>query len=545
VRKWIVLISLLCAACGAGPRLSVGFVDPLIKVFPDSAIERGAAASVVPRNGHASLQIAVRSMRRIAGLQVTVKSRLPAQVRHVGYVPVGSNPAGTPEDEVIRPAPALYPDPLLEDFPFELPARQTTSIWITVHAPADTAPGQYPGEVEFADGGRVLKRVSFQVRVMPAVVPARQTLQVTNWFNLDAEYLARHYPLVQHPERYWSLLEKIGRVMADHRQNVILTPVFNLVRPSLENGRLRYDFANFDRWVEVFEKAGLIGTIEGGHLLGRASGYQTAMVVPAYVAEPGRVEQKQLDPDDPRAEQFLHSFLGTLYAHLKEKGWAGRYIQHIHDEPHGREAAVYTRYAQIIRRNLPGIPTIDAVGLDQDIRFFADVCDIWVPVLGSFDQLFPVIRAHVDKGGQAWFYTCIGPQGRHLNRFIDYPLLKVRLLHWFNFRHNLTGFLHWGGNHWSPKPFLNVQPVINDNTTLLPAGDSAIVYPDPARNSILSSIRLETMREGIEDYELLAALARRNPAKASSLAQAAIPHVSDYVRDVAVFRDLERQLLEE
>ncbi len=38
------------------------------------------------------------------------------------------------------------------------------------------------------------------------------------------------------------------------------------------------------------------------------------------------------------------------------------------------------------------------------------------------------------------------PAGRHLNRFIDYPLLKVRLLHWFNFRHNLTGFLHWGGN---------------------------------------------------------------------------------------------------
>jgi hypothetical protein len=86
--------------------------------------------------------------------------------------------------------------------------------------------------------------------------------------------------------------------------------------------------------------------------------------------------------------------------------------------------------------------------------------------------------------------------------------------------------------------------VINDNHTLLPAGDNAIVYPDRDRLSVLSSIRFEAMREGIEDYELLAQLAKRDPGKAAKLAQTAIPHVSDYVRDVGAFRKLERQLLE-
>jgi hypothetical protein len=182
--------------------------------------------------------------------------------------------------------------------------------------------------------------------------------------------------------------------------------------------------------------------------------------------------------------------------------------------------------------------------LDQDIRFFADVCDIWVPVLGSFDQQLDKIRTHVNKGGEAWYYTCIFPQGRHLNRFIDYSLLKVRLLHWFNFRHEFTGFLHWGGNYWDPKPFENVQPIINDGTTLLPAGDNAIVYPYPEKNTILSSIRLETMREGIEDYELLVALAKNDKAKADELARSAIPHIDDYIRDIATFRKLRRRLLE-
>ena len=89
-----------------------------------------------------------------------------------------------------------------------------------------------------------------------------------------------------------------------------------------------------------------------------------------------------------------------------------------------------------------------------------------------------------------------------------------------------------------------MQPVINDNTTLLPAGDNAITYPDPARNTILSSIRLEAMREGIEDYELLTALARRDPEKARKLAAEAIPDITDYVRSVTRFRELQRQLAE-
>jgi hypothetical protein len=273
------------------------------------------------------------------------------------------------------------------------------------------------------------------------------------------------------------------------------------------------------------------------------SGYQTPLRVPAYVIRDGKVAVEKLEPDDPRAEQYLRSFLSALYAHLKERGWTNRYVQHIHDEPHGNERPYYNRYATLVRGEMPGIPTVDAVSLDQDLAFFDGVADIWVPVLGSFDNLMDKVRTHVDKGGQAWFYTCIFPQGRYLNRFTDLPLLKTRLLHWFNFRYDFDGFLHWGGNYWSRDPFDNVQPVINDGTTLLPAGDNAIVYPWPEKYTVLSSIRLEAMREGIEDYELLVALSKRDPAKARELAAQAIPHFTDYVRDVATFRRLHANLL--
>ena len=552
-----LLVVLVAAGCGRDASLRTWYVDSLVKVFPDDqpgTNELSDKTWLVARNGHVNIQAALRAEQAIPHLRVELKApelagkKLEAEARWVEYVAVGSSPPGTPIDELARPAPGLFPDPLMETWPFELKAATAQPVWLTVYAPADAQPGEYAGEVTFFAGQERLKSMAFTVRVAAATVPAEQKLKVTNWFNFSYDPatpdLRLHYKIEPYSDKHWELLGNLGRVMAAHKQNVILTPVMMLAKPLIDGGAIHYDFSLLDKWVETFQKAGAIGTIEGGHLLGRSGGFFTPMVVPAYVIESGQVVSKTLDTDDPRAEQFLSSFLTALYAHLKEKGWEKQYIQHVSDEPHDREAPIYNRYSKIIHKYLPGVPTIDAVGLDQDISFFEDVCDIWVPVLSSFDHQLDKIRTHVEKGGQAWFYTCIGPQGRYLNRFTDLPLVKTQLLHWFNFRYDLTGFLHWGGSSWGPKPFQNVQTVINDNLTLLPAGDNAIVYPNAGKLSVLSSIRLEAMREGIEDYELLVALADKDPAKAKELAKSAIPNINDYVRDVPAFRKLQRQLVE-
>ncbi len=540
-------LALACGPAFAAQRISAWPVDSLVKVFPDDAAGANALrrpVCLVPRNGHGSIHVALRSGRALPRIRVEVRlgGGLQAQARRAGYVRVGSNPPDTPATEVLRAAPAEFPDPLFKDFPFDLAPERTQAIWITIAAPANATPGRRRAMVTiFSDGSRIA-RVRFDVRVSRVIVPEERTLKVTNWLYADRNRLARFYDLGTGEERYWEVLGNIRRVLAEHRQNTVLTPVLSLTRAAVEDGRITYDFSRLDRWVETFDKAGM-KIIEGGHLLGRASAYYSPVVIPAYVIEDGKAVVRRLEPSDPRAEEHFASFLPALYAHLKERGWAGRYIQHIHDEPHGAENAIYAKYGRIIRKYLPGVPTVDAIGLKQDVSFLEGVTDIWVPVLGSFDDQLPKIADHVRKGGQAWFYTCIEPQGRHLNRFIDYPLLKTRLLHWFNFRHGLTGYLHWGGNYWDARPFENVQPVINNGRTLLPAGDSAIIYPDPQHNSVLSSIRLEQMLEGIEEYEMLAALAKKAPEKARRLAERAIPNIDDYVRDVQAFRAIQAELL--
>jgi hypothetical protein len=556
-RRSVFLLPLLlpfALSSAAAVRPAVWLADSLVNIFPDTPAPTGNPPPpevLIPRNGHAGLQIVLRSAEAIEGLTIEFQpprrgaTALPAEIRRVGFVPVKNKPPKTEDKELARTPPGEFPDPLFPVSTFTLHKDRTQPFLVTIAAPAGAAPGRYSGRVTVRRGQARVAAAGFNVRVVEATVPAVQTLKVTNWFTWGEKRLERHYPvLAQEPERRWELLANIGRVMAEHRQNVILTPVFALADARLEGGAIRYGFSRLDRFIETFDKAGMASTIEGGHLLGRVSGYYTPMAVTCDVVEGGAVVRKSLPPDDPEVEAHFRRFLPALREHLRSRGWIERYVQHIHDEPHGDEKPVYVRYARLIRELLPGVPTVDAISLREGTDFLRGVLDIWTPVLASFDDHMPALREHATSGGKVWFYTCIFPQGPYLNRFIDYPLLKTHLLHWLNFRHDLSGFLHWGGNYWSDSPFENVEPIINDDRTLLPAGDNAIVYPDSDRLSVLSSLRLEAMREGIQDYELLVSLAARAPDKARALAREATPNFTDYVRDVRAFRAIQKRLLE-
>jgi hypothetical protein len=552
-KQLVSLLALLtmCLSSGcADLGYQVWLEDSLVKIFPDDTAPIQSDKPfviLIPRNGHASLQVAVRPERVLNGFSISAEvesAPLEISVSRVGYVPVNRNTPESPEGEVIRTAPAEFPDPLFPDIPDELSAGRTEAFWLTLFAPASTEPGEYSAEVRVQGGGSGPSILPFTVRALSAMVPEDQKLKVTNWFSFSEDRFALHYGSEGEGEKFWRIVGNIGRVMAEHKQNVILTPVSDLVAVTFEGRKYQFDFSDFDRWVDMFTEVGVIGTIEGGHLLTRPKGYFSPVGVPGWVQENGELVWKLLAPDDPRASNYLSSFLSALYEHLQARGLTQQYVQHLHDEPHGDELPIYEKYAALVKKHMPGIPIIDAVDLDEDMGFLNEYLDIWVPVLSSFDDKFGVLQSHREKGGGTWYYTCVNPQGRYLNRFLDYSLVKMRLLHWFNFRHELSGYLHWGGNYWSEEPFRNVEPVINDGQTLLPPGDNALIYPDPENESILSSIRLEIMREGIEDYELLADLAGSSPERADELVRKAIPNVNDYIRDHVEFRRLYEAMLE-
>ncbi len=281
----LALFELAFAAQPGG--VKVWFVDSLIKVFP--ADRPGTHGLAVPeiwgaRNQHVSLQLAIRAPRPlarvtagVAGLESPGGRRISSvSVHPVGYVVVGSHTPDAPREELVGEAPGWYPDPLL-DFPLEMEGGRTYPLWITVHVPEDATPGLYRGTVEARAGKIVVTRSPFRLRVIAASVPEKRSLKLTNWFSLDDKVSRQFYGVRAFTPEWWTLVENVGRVLAEHRQDVILTPLMELVQPRVEAESLRYDFQNFDRWVEAFQRAGAIGLIEGSHLLDRAGSYDSPL----------------------------------------------------------------------------------------------------------------------------------------------------------------------------------------------------------------------------------------------------------------------------
>jgi hypothetical protein len=542
----------LAVAVEAAPPVRVWPVDALVKVFPaDRPPSRPADTPelVAARNQHVALQVALRATARLEGVAAECRplegpaGTLPADVRvpAVGLVVVGSRTDDVPDDELVGEAPGWYPDPLV-DLPLTLEADRTRAVLVTIHVPKEARPGLYRSAVVVRQGDREIGRSAFRLRVAAADVPAERTLRVTNWFRVDDRHAKQFWGAPQFSDPWWNLVANLARVMAEYRQNVVLTPTLDLVELLPGEGS-RFGFDRFDRWVETFQRAGAI-FIEGEHLVGRAGGYDEPLVVPVLLQEGPKIRKVELPLDDPRVQPFLDAFLPALNRHLEEKGWKPAYLQHVLDEPHGEEPAAYARVAALVRKHLPGVPTIDAIDAHDVPDALREASDVWVPQLGRFDDQLALLAERQHAGHEVWFYTCLFPRGRYMNRLMDFPLLKTRLLHWVNYRHSLTGFLHWGWNFWGPEPTKDTQPVINLNQTLLPSGDAFIVYPDRARLSVFSSVRLEAMRAGIEDYEMLVALARRDRAAADAIAREAVATLTDYVRDPAAFRRIEAKLIE-
>src|SRR6266851_485691 len=168
--------------------LSAWFVDSLVKVFPDTpaATSKLELALVSPRNGHVSLQVALRSEEhRVVRVRVIAprlgNAALQVQTYRVGNVKVNSHPTDTPLEEVVRSEVGPYPDPL---FPLEkgiaLEASRTETLWVSVFTPEHTRSGIYRGVVEI-DAGKQKLKLHFHVEVFAATVPKEQELWVTNW----------------------------------------------------------------------------------------------------------------------------------------------------------------------------------------------------------------------------------------------------------------------------------------------------------------------------------------------------------------------------
>lgn len=549
--------------------LTVAAVDSLQKVFRESSYFPGeGAVADAARGEYASVQFVLRSSRVIRYLAAGVdsvrsgESRLAgATARFVGYVKVSQRTPEPSEDRLL-PLSGYYPDPLLESAAVDVPRDCAQPVWVTVPVPQDAAPGAYQGTVTFTGQieGRTF-RVSrtFTVNVHPVTVTGTR-LWVTNWFFTSPEVMKMMnggLPVEERSDRWWELVRVLARKMKEYRQNVAWVHPLDLVGFGRQGDRWTFDFADFDKMTGLLVDEGVARRIEGAHIGGREAGWESRVVVhvPAVKSDGaagGAGEAAAGDPagrtvlgkrpiSDPEARAFYAQFIPALMAHLVDKGWDKIYIQHIADEPIPMNTDTYVEIAAFVKSLAPGLRIIEACH-SKDVN---DIIDIWVPQLNFFGDDLAFYEARRKAGDEVWFYTCLAPQGDYPNRFIELPLIKTRYVHWLNFRYGATGYLHWGFNAWyhasGGNPFLEAS-ALQEGGNPLPGGDCWIAYP--GNGKVLSSIRLEAMRDGIFDHELLSMLEERQPGRAGEIAAKLVFSLTHVDLDIKAFRRARAEILD-
>lgn len=565
---------LLCAVsvshhgAAAAEDLAAWVVDSMHKVFKDDTPPAEPPTEVeidAARNEVVSGQVVVRSADVLTGLACRVEALTneaggripPPRIRYVGYVPVGSKPIGYE----LRPRPCDYPDPLFDAPAETTPAQTAQPIWLTFVIPADAAAGLYRGSVQIdgrANGASCTATLPIRVRVHRASLPDARTLKVSNWHWFDSPEVARWCGVEEiYGEPFWKLMEEVARNMATHRQNVIFTPTTawtwgtrdwstaeDLIRGRVgSGGRLEFDFSRFDRWVNLFRAAGVDALIEA-HPLARRSrqdrrdgeqGYKSIV----WRIEDGVAVRRQIPSISPDYDDYLSVYLPALQAHLEEQGWLTSFVQHVLDEPNGERKPTYVRLAALVRRHAPRIRIIDAVQTNDLVGSI----DVWAPLITGLAKNRDFYRERQAKGEDVWLYTCLVPAGPlSLNRFVEYPLTRVRLLHWANYASGTSGYLHWAYNWWVATK----DP--RAGKWRLPPGDEWIVYPRVG--GVDDSIRFEAMLEGIQDYELLSRLASQDREAADAICGTLVRFSRDATKgyqfddEVPALRAMRRKLLD-
>lgn len=383
---------------------------------------------------------------------------------------------------------------------------------------------------------------TLRIRRYGVTIP-QDTFPVTNWFSVEA--ICRMHHVARGTPEFYEMARQYARAMRRTHQNIFYIELDG----SCIVCREPWTFC-FDAWkplIQCFFDEGM-QRMELGTLLCR--GFLPDGAPDMYTDRFRCAMAPEIDFDTPEGYAVTVRFVQSLAEFLRANGWQDKVLFHIHDEPdiHTKDAQTITsrrrQYylaACILRKYLPGVRIIEAV---STAGFYGGV-DIWVPGTPGYEENKAEFDRLIALGEEVWAYVCCGPEGGWLNRFLDFALLKGRLLFWGCAKNRLGGFLHWGFNQFAPgmDPFRATScPNPTGIGTNFPCGDAFLVYP--GTDGPWPGMRMETARRGAEDAALLRLLRARDAASHDRLMDAVFRSNTDYSDDPAAFERVYEALLQ-
>ncbi|WP_127588240.1 DUF4091 domain-containing protein [Paenibacillus koleovorans] len=499
----------------SSPTFDTICLSSLIKVFADEEVgERPFLKGTALANETYSFQIAYRSDSLLKLIRTRVVSGLTARVslRTVGLVTCEMPNYSDADQNVLRLAPGLYPDPLYPvtelDGLTAIPG-QWRSLWVTVTLDGSVKPGTYPITIQFtANNGEPLGEETFGLKVLTAELPEQKLLH-TEWFHADC--LATYYGVDVFSEAHWTIVESFIATAVKHGINMILTPLFTppldtriggerpttqLVDVTVEReGVYSFGFDRLKRWVEMCDRLG-VQYFEFSHLFTQWGAKHAPKIVAQVDGSEQRIFGWDTDATGVAYKDFLAQFLPQLVGFIKENGLEKRSYFHVSDEPTTPHLPTYESASSWLSQFLGEFPVMDALS-EYD---FYERGLVKMPIPAN-NHIEPFLEHEVPG---LWTYYCCAQHQDVSNRFICMPSARNRVLALQLYKFNIAGFLHWGYNfYYSQYSRYPIDPYrVTDAGHAFPSGDPFVVYPG-ADGQPVESIRLEVFYEALQDLRAL------------------------------------------
>jgi hypothetical protein len=368
-----------------------------------------------------------------------------------------------------------WPDPLLPPEPFDVPAQEIQPLWVTVSVPPDATPGQYTGTLTVTAEGDAPQTIKLSLEVWDIQLP------------LHGKFRTGFGTVIRGDVSQWYGLR--GDPPEDFRHKFYSVLLRNRINPaSLYIQEVWPLWSDFDWCYERGLNALSLGSLQ--------------------VADTRRLMDMARIADGLKQRNLLDMAYVYGYGDLSEE-----------------EVGLAREGFSKVRRALPGLRRASPVAPNKALWNYVN---LWGTLTSEFDPVSAARRQRL--GEDIWWYVCCGPRHPYANFFIDYPATDARTLFWAAYKYGISGFFYYEVAMWASNMLTqdigDPSIVIHEDPAALEAikdghrwpdvpwnsytfsrynGDGLLIYPGP-NETPLPSLRLEVIRDGIEDYELLALL---------------------------------------
>ncbi|SKA06059.1 protein of unknown function [Pilibacter termitis] len=259
----------------------------------------------------------------------------------------------------------------------------------------------------------------------------------------------------------------------------------SLVKWQMKNGKLSFDFTDFDRYVKLNLSVGISEKIKSFSLLP----WEDRMF---YFDEKGELIEEKVSVGSEKWFELWSQFLPAYIEHLEEMGWFEQtYIAFDERESDALEQAVrlVKKYKSSKGETLKLSGAINYTASNLEIFDELDEISISQAQIQSAKEFRQLANDRRKKGKTTAVYNCVG----------DYPSIfalsqpiETRFLMWYFASLTADCFLRWALDAWTENPLKAL------NHWYWEAGDSLLLYPhEKEETTPYSSVRFEQMKQGL------------------------------------------------